>query len=281
MNAKKEISSVTWILWSVAVASIVILSFEMFLVAPSPPQEIINNYQAPKLNNYENIELNKECCLVTIFDSTTVKQTLTLGFSLYYSGGDIPKTYAIMTSKIKQKEFESLNRYFTVIDAINTTDYRWKEELNWMFFDDCSPVVAVSNNGVFTQPLNRICNAKPFSAVSHKGDVVYFDTSLMVLDPLQILEKDKKKYKNFDQFINQYFPKWNPLPTDLSVDDFENEYIDFWLKYNHPNYIHFTKEIFDDALNNKQKGGGSPGLYDIIKRVVQAAKDANPVIFED
>jgi hypothetical protein len=100
----------------------------------------------------------------------------------------------------------------------------------------------------------------------------------MVLDP-----KDRPKRgtnePTFAKVINRQLTDWKPLKTDLSVDDFDNEYLDFWMKYNTPTYIHYEDEALDRAIVGDPRVNASKGLYEIIRKAVKGAEVDHPEIF--
>ena len=57
----------------------------------------------------------------------------------------------------------------------------------------------------------------------------------MVLDPSKHPGKLKEKYENnkknkqFKRYINYQITDWKPLPTDLSVEDYNNDFLDYHL----------------------------------------------------
>jgi hypothetical protein len=180
--------------------------------------------------------------------------------------------YAFAISAVPKKKLKVLSKYFTVIDAI---DYRqlaeFPEALYWKKLS-CSPLVAVNYSGVFNRPADKLCAAQPSSAVSRNGDV---DPSLMVLDP----RNPSKSFSgeiNFARSINKQITNWKPMTTDSSVEDYDNEYIGFWLQYATPTFIHFDDETFNRAANGNEAASKSKDLYLFFRQIVDAAKKEHP-----
>ena len=289
-----KISIFTFFIWCFAIISILILTLDLYIHSPNPLSPLSKSDQIPivdqKLQNPKNningddkvITYNdySNCCIATILDESSIKQAITLGYSINSTGGFIPKMYAILDSNISEIELNTLKKYFNIIYSSNDTQsLKFKELLLWRYFQKCSPLVYVTPNGVFNKDPSKICSAKPFSAVSKKGDIVYFDTSLMVIDPQNKVTGNENNEQHFKKFINKVFSEWNPLSTDLSVEDYNNEYIDFWLKYSQPTFIHFDESVYKSALKNEKESSGSQGLYRIILDIVNNAKTAHLDIF--
>ncbi|KAH0787513.1 hypothetical protein GPJ56_008507 [Histomonas meleagridis] len=211
------------------------------------------------------------CCLATIVDENNIKQALVLGHSLSQVSPKIPKIIALQTSQIPSDKKEQLSKYFEIHEVINQTQNLSHQELIYWELEEYYPVIAVRANGVFNSSPYKLCSAPPFSAVSNRGDAIFFDTSFMVLDPKQKLQQDKSTKKFYD-LANGQIIDWNPLRTDSSVEDYSNEYIDFWLRYSTPIYIHYADDVFSNALSGSGQTTGSKGLYKIILEIVQKAK---------
>lgn len=279
MKANRPIPTYTWYSWGLALVSVLVLAGDLFFRLPSPTVP----FESSKPSKMETTAAIKEdsiqdCCLATIISSETARQAVVLGHSLSHTGSVPPKMYAFTTDKIDEKYLKVIKKYFQVIEAPKENEIgKFTEFLYWTKLKSCAPVVAVSPIGVFNKPADRLCRAKPFASVSKVGDVVYFDSSLMVIDPKDV-PKDNSE-TTWQKYINREMVEWNPLPSDLSVDDFNNEYIDFWLKYQSPTYIHFTNETFTSAVAKANRSMGSEGLFKIIKRIVSNAKKDHPEVF--
>ncbi|OHT08635.1 hypothetical protein TRFO_22710 [Tritrichomonas foetus] len=293
MNRANQISTLTIVSWIAALLSIIVLMIDLFIRLPSPEKTNRNSYQNdvnyeknPNFNRNQETETENEsipdgCCIATILNSKTIKQGIALGYSLNATNGFRPKSFAILTSSIPESDLSIVKQYFNVIDVTSDlSNHKYEQYFFWSHLKECSPVVAVTPSGVFNKPPTKLCTAKPFSAVSKKGDVVFFDTSLMVLDPNMPPPDPKNTDFKFSKFITRNI-EWNPLSTDLSVEDYSNEYIDFWLKYSSPTFIHFDDDTFKKAASGNEKSHGSQGLYAIIKRIILGAKEKHPEIFTD
>jgi hypothetical protein len=185
--------------------------------------------------------------------------------------------FAIVTSALSAIQLAAISQYFTIINATGKID-GFPELLYWHELS-CSPVIAVSHTGLFNKPAERLCNYEPFGGVSRLGEVVYFDPALMVLNPADVPAQPTEA-GSFSRYINQEIIEWKPIPSDLSVADVENDYLDFWLLYGSPTYLHFTEETFERAIKGDTNSTGSQLLFAIIKRVVAAAVKDHPDIFE-
>jgi hypothetical protein len=101
----------------------------------------------------------------------------------------------------------------------------------------------------------------------------------MVLDPRKVV-KGKTETQSFSRFINGEITDWRPIPSDLSVEDVENEYLDFWLSYGTPTFIHFGLETFERAVRGDRNSTGSWALFEIIKPAVAAAVKDHPSLLQ-
>ena len=259
-----KIGIFTIILWIIAFFSVFCLTIELMLNLETPK----NIYSTTKVDP----KITSHCCLATLVNENNIQQALVLGHSLFSQTPSIPKVVALQTSPLSSDQKELLSKYFEIYDVINkTTTVQFHELLYWTELQSYFPVIAVNANGVFNSSPANLCHARPFSAVSNRGDSIFFDTSLMILDPTQELNPDSST-KNFHNLANSQNFDWNPLRTDSSVEDYSNEYIDFWLGYSKPIYIHFSVDVFRNALRGSKSTPGSKGLYNIISGIVQKAK---------
>jgi hypothetical protein len=183
-----------------------------------------------------------------------------------------PRTFAIATSAISAEAWSVLAQYFTVVNVSRSLSagefsefYFWSE-----LPSDCFPVVGVGHTGLFNRAPDSLCQAEPFSAVPRLGDVVYFDPMMMVLDP-KLPPTKAPDALNFAKLINAEIIDWNILPSDSSVADIENEYLDFWLLYGSPIFLHFDEDTFRRAVSRQNQTLGSPALFEIVWRIVGAA----------
>ncbi|KAK8842565.1 hypothetical protein M9Y10_025423 [Tritrichomonas musculus] len=320
-NSNNKIPAFAYFSWGVAFLSIFILMIDLFIRAPEPLNPFIkeinkenflekeNNKQSTELQTHYDDELviNENCCIATIFEKSSIQQTILLGYSLLKANSNdensknhkytIPKTFALFILEnddisISENELLALKKYFEIInitsEQLKLTN-NMKELLFWTTpeLKKCYPLVGLAHNGLFNKAPNRICNSIPFSAVSKTGDVVFFDTSLMVLDPTkhpgQMNEKYNKNNKNkqFKKYINYQITNWKPLPTDLSVEDYNNEFLDFWMKFGTPTFIHYEDSTFYNAINNVNKTSGSQEIFKIITKLANEVKLAHPNIYHN
>lgn len=302
MTKSRNISFVTYFSWGLAFFMILILNINLFFQLPNLTSEEAsfqdNDHQSnqnPISTSQDNPLINQKCCIVTIFDSSSIKQTISLGYSIFKSYKQNsskykPKLFALFKhSSIKPIEITSIEKYFSIIN-ITIEEQQLVNDMDPLLFwtnqelktHGCFPIVGLTNLGVFHKNPTEICNHQPFSAVSSKGDVVFFDPSLMVLDPsqnpMEMTPISTPQKLTFQKYINNRITNWTPMSTALSVDDYNNEYLDFWLKYSSPTFVHFQNDVFVSAVNGKNQSTGSPGLYAIIKKNVEEAMKANPEI---
>lgn len=275
------------------------------IIDPFHQSESNNKPNDAKQHKIEKSNINERCCIATIFDQSSIKQTIALGYSIKssykrnnYKNQDIPKTFALFTSdkddnfKITEKELSVLKKYFDIVNISNKQQETTNNMIELLFWTteelkNCFPVVALTHNGLFNKAPIEICNSIPFSAVSKTGDIVFFDTSLMVLDPsthpgkLNKEYEKNKKNKQFKRYINYQITDWKLLSTDLSVQDYNNDFLDFWLKYGTPTFIHFEDNTFYNSINGINKTSGSPEIFKIIVKIIDEVKNAHPDIFQN
>jgi hypothetical protein len=99
----------------------------------------------------------------------------------------------------------------------------------------------------------------------------------MVLNPSEPLRNVSGSFNDFSEFAQKQFIDWRVLPPDLSVKALDHEYLDFWLRFGTPTYIHFAKDVFDQAVTAKLNQ--SKPLLKIIQRIVSDAVKAHPEVF--
>jgi len=254
-----------WTSWFFALLSVLFLSYEIILRTPD-----VEIGKVPYFVENDIIEKAIEsCCISTIFDSHSIRQAVVLGHSLNHLGSKPPKMFAFFLDNITEHNLSEVSKYFSVINGYNH-GLKYSELLHWSL-KECNPVIAVSKNGAFYKEPTKICNSKPFSSVSQRGDIVFFDPSLMVLNPTDNIDASKEE-GSFKRFINDRYPEWNPLPSDLSVEDYDNDFLDFWCKFSSPTYVHFNDDTFNRAIKGNSAGTGSKALYLLIKRMINDAQ---------
>jgi hypothetical protein len=200
-----------------------------------------------------------------LVNSSSFLPAIALGHSLRQIHRNIT-FYVLRDSSINSSESSILERYFTVVDLPESLIF---PEAGFWQISDCFPVVAVSPFGVFREPIDRLCAAKPFSAVSRVDEVVWFDPSLMVLDPSNVPAFSDLK-ESFSEFSKAGM-SWTPLKPELSVMDIAQDYMEFALRYLRPTYIHFSAETFTRAAQGQSVGNGSAGLFEMIQPIITAA----------
>jgi hypothetical protein len=274
----------TWLLWFFSILSIFILSLGLILRLPSPQNDVFRHLYPDILPVPSTPPPRRtphpQCCIATLFDNISIAQTVALGHSLKSSLLAFrPRVFAIATSDIASNSLSVIQQYFTVVNATKTLSLGEFPEFHfWATLTGGHPVVGVSHTGLFNRAQDSLCQAEPFSAVARLGDVVYFDPSMMLLDPTKRLAKSPDAL-NFAKLINQEFANWNILPSDSSVADLENEYLDFWLPYGSPTYWHFEEEMFRRAVKKSKKTLGSPALFEIMTRIIDRAVPDHPAAF--
>jgi hypothetical protein len=278
------LSGPTWVLWALSILCALALTADLAFRLPPAKSDLFHRIapfdSAHRFPLAARRTPSPSCCLATFFDASSVPQTVALGHSFNASSRTFrPRTFAIATSEIPPELLSIVSRYFAVLNATEPLPQgEFTELLFWTLLRDCYPVIGVAHTGLFNRPMDTLCQAEPFSAVARLGDVVYFDPSLMVLDPNEPPAKAPDA-PTFAKLINQAFPEWRILPSDASVEDLENEYFDFWLLYGAPIYMHFAEDTFRKAVTNKGTTLGSPALFEMIQRIAGAAAAAHPALF--
>jgi hypothetical protein len=265
----------TWSTWIAAVIAILAFSIELFCYLPLPSQVIFDDSPISSPPPAP-VAPNPNCCIATVFDSNSIQQTVVLGHSLHRAGSVLPRTFAILTSPTTAN-LSAVEKYFQIINASSTT-VLYPELLFWSELN-CAPVVAVTHTGLFNRPADRLCSLQPFGAVSRIGEVVYFEPNLMILDPTNKI-KEIKEMESFSKFINQEITDWRPIPSELSVADVDHDYLNFWLLYGTPTFIHFGEDTFQKAVRGEKNSTGSFALFDIIRPAVAAAVKDHKELFK-
>lgn len=264
--------------WITAVISILLLSLEIINHLPKlePLSSQLDSFYEIKRNHYI-----PNCCLATMASNSSFTNAMVMAHSLNSIGIDPPTSYIFIKSDITEENRKLLEKYFKVIIMDANSKRLIYDELNFWTLDDCSVVVAVSSNGVFIKDMNHVCMAPPFSAVAKRGDVVSFDISMMVLNPKDkypIRRLNDTRGKNFHEFINDVYPEWNILPSDLSVEDYKNDYLVFWSTYSRPTFIHYNPERFTNVTIDSTKSFGNKALSPLIKKAMKDAFEEYPNI---
>ena len=263
----------TWYIWALAMCSLIILAFDLLFFLPHPSKPIESEKSSVQCDH----SIPESCCVATLLNNDNALNVVTLGHSLSETSSSLPSTFAIMLEDIPREKLDVISNYFNIINATDKSP-PFPELLFWSKLKHCMPVIAVSALGVFTNTVNDLCHAKPFSSVSANGDVVYFDPSLMILDPNDPPNTSHHE-KTWSKFVNKAYLNWNPLPPRSSVNDYANAFLEFSLNYAPPTYVHFKKPTFHQALIGSSETSGSKKLYEVIKRAVNSAKLAHANIF--
>ena len=240
-----------WISFIFAGISLLLLSFDLIISAPIPISDNVKSNENIIQSTYS--KENPKCCIATLFGKNDIKQLLVLGYSLHQFNSNPPKMYALSKHNISDDNRKLIQKYFEIVDVFNMTNPpKFHQTLFWEL-DDCSPVVAVDVNGFFASNVNGLCNAKPFSSIARNGDPFLFDSSIMVLDPLLPPDFDESISENqWKNYINRIITKWNPLKSNLCVNDKNENFLDFWMTFGQPVYIHFSEKTFR-AIQNKSR----------------------------
>jgi hypothetical protein len=262
---------ISWISWVFATASVLSLSLELLCHLPTPSKKIFQERRLPARTSPPIPP--STCCLATLVNSTSFRPAIALGHSLRQLNGEIP-FYAFVDHRVNSSHRSALGEYFSVLNRSESLVF---PEAAFWGLSACYPVVAVGAIGVFKGTVDALCAAPPFSAVSRVGEVVWFDPTLMVLDPSQRPTFSAAK-DSFSDFSKTEMT-WKPLRPELSVEDVAHEYMEFWLRYLSPTYIHFTMDTFDRAVRGKEVGEGSIGLFQMIRSIVKSAAEGHPELF--
>jgi hypothetical protein len=247
--------------WILAIISVLILSLELFFNLPVPSKSFFHHNLNPISPSPSP---PSTCCLATLINSTSFKHSLALGHSLRQLNSNIT-FYAILETSFNSSNISILRQYFNVINISESLIF---PEAAFWELKDCFPVVAVSSLGIFRRPIDQLCSSSPFSAVSRVDEVVWFDPSLMVLDPRSVPAFSQSK-GSFSEFSKTGI-NWHPLRPDLSVNDIAHEYMEFSLRYLSPTYIHFTADTFLRASSNQTVGSGSALLFEMIRPIINS-----------
>ena len=249
----------SWFSWIFAIVSLLSLSVELMAHVPSTT----GTPELPE-NKKINVRINKNCCISTFFDNFEIENTLLLGYSLHNVGVNPPKTFAFSKNKISEKNREKLSKYFDFVeDSSNATS-----EL----LGNCFPLISVSSQGVFNKSPWDVCNfvteeTLP-AAVPQQGDIVYPDTAMLVVDPRNMTESLFKSFGGYKGPLD----KWFNLPSEFSVYDYNNDFLDFWMTYSSPTYIHYSSQTYQELVNGAKKTeDGSYQIYKVLKLIYSDA----------
>ena len=241
---------------------LLLLSFDLIINSPTPLIDI-SDRDTKKQTFFPE---NPNCCIATLFGQNDIKKLLVLGYSLHEFNPNPPKMYALSKHNISDENRELIQKYFHIVDIYNMTNAPKFHQILFWELEDCSPVVAVDVNGLFASNVNELCNAAPFSAVAKNGDPFLFDSSLMVLDPLNPPDFDdtinNQQWKNY---INKLYPNWKPLKSNLCVNDKQESFLEFWMSFGSPVYIHYSDKTFK-AIENRNADNiyGSVNVFSFI-----------------
>jgi hypothetical protein len=276
------VSLLTRVLWILALVSVLSLFVELIFRLPHPKQNLFHPIQPDLAALPRRIPAatpNPNCCIATIFDNSSVPQTIALGHSLRARSRTYPRTIAFQLSPIPPSSLSIIEKYFSVIYVTEPLpEGAFPEFLFWERLADCFPVVGVNHTGVFNRGVESLCRAKPFSGVSRIGDIVFFDPSLMIIDPTAPPPTKSTEFLNFAKLINHEIIDWKPLPTDSLVVETECDYLDFWFRYGSPIYIRFNESSFARAAGGPRLPK-EPPLFEMMTKIVGAAAAAHPDVF--
>jgi hypothetical protein len=246
----------SWLSWFFAIVSLLSLSLELISRAPSPTGSPVLPESAPKLN----VQINKNCCVSSFFDNSEIENILFLGYSLRNLGVIPPKTFAFAKNELTEENKNKLAKYFDIVaEGTKAT----KELL-----DGCFPLISVSSLGVFNKSPWDICNfatkGKMPAAVPLQGDIVYPDKAMIVFDPSNMRDPIFTMHGEYKGSLD----KWFNLPSEFSVLDYENDFLDFWMSFSSPTYIHYSKSTFQEIVSGSKKPeNGSFRIFRVLKQI--------------
>jgi hypothetical protein len=273
----------TRVLWLLALASVLSLFAKLLFRLPSPKPNVLHPVQ-PDVSALRGrpplAPPSPNCCIATVFDNSSITQTVALGHSLRAVSPTYPRAIAFQLSPIAASTLSILEKYFSVVRVADSLpEGAFPEFLFWDRLSDCFPVVAVNHTSVFNRGVESLCRAAPFSSVSRIGDIVFFDPSLMIIDPTAAPPTKSTEFINFAKLINSEIIDWKPLPTDSLVVETECDYLDFWFRYGSPIYIRFNESSFARAAVGPRLPK-EPPLFEMMTKIVGAAASAHPEVFE-
>lgn len=259
--------------WAIAFLLIIFTSFSLILKLPCIDYSFLSgSKQHPKQNL-----INSNCCVATLLREDNFQNVLTLGYSLNHTGQQQPTSYLFKFHNLSLNKFSALQNYFIIKEPKEKKKF---DELFFWSLKNCDPVIAVEGKGIFFKDLSQLCNSKPFASVAKQNDIVLFDSALMVLNPNEPLpEVSSLSHSTFSNYINEVYQNWNSLPTDLSVMDYKNDFLEFWLRYQTPTYLHYSDKTFNAAKSHLKDKEVSKGLLQLISPIVNATMNQYPNLF--
>ena len=254
---------------SIIIALVSILIYSIELLKNLPETETAPT--ALNITRKQSKKLNPKCCIVTEFSRADINNLLLLGFTLKNQGTNPPKAFALSKERsLSANEKESIEKYFVLSTSEqNSNDRKYRKEWISSSLSDCFPAIYVSPYGVFNKSPWNICdfvfNKTLPAAVPKNEDILAAGHELFVFDPKE--DVDEKYWQTPSTYISS-FKEWTPLPADFSVTDFENEFLDFWMRYGNPTYITYSPETYQNILANaKNPADGSFRIYRLLKTI--------------
>ena len=162
------------LLWIIAFIVTCIASLEIVHSIPKPT----NDYSRYWSENAKSTEFNvSDCCIATIFDSSTYRNAVALGYSLQQLGIPGIRAYSFSQSLFSDDQLAILNHLynFTHYSPSNLSGSS-SDEL-YFSLNDCNAVIAVSPRGVFYSFPYKACLSPGFSAVPQSQDITSYDPS--------------------------------------------------------------------------------------------------------
>ena len=251
----------------VALVSIIFYGVRAIFLAPDTKTEPfqLNQQRKRQFNLYPN------CCIATSFSKNNIDNLLLLGYSLNNVGVIPPKLYAFTNDQNLDLHLRAkIEKFFKIVDNYSFhNSYKFLEGYYWDYLqqESCFPVISVTVNGVFNKSpweiSNYVFNKTLPAAVPLHGDMLNGDSNLFVFDP-----NDKPKGVNsLESYINSY-DNWTPLPSEFHVNDYENEFLDFWTRYGNPTFISYSYSTFRNLVSGTKKhADGSFRLYKIMQMI--------------
>lgn len=213
-----------------------------------------------------DIKYDERCCFLTYIRADNIAESIIFGYSLLKYDHNITKHFALYDNSIDDEYVDILKYYFNMVEYSSfNKSYSFKEMYGWEF-KQCSPVVAVESSGLFISNPRELCLQKPFAAAPNRKDILLIEKSLIVIDPSENINSSLMgKYNTFEEFMFDFKPYWNVLPTYFNVEYFEHKSLEFWLKYSSPVFINYKK--FDICSVERSKFPRS-AILDYIESII-------------
>jgi len=200
--------------------------------------------QTSKLLDSGETRVSRKCCFATTYNSTNILNLLVLGHS--YSNFPVRFPFFLLHSdSIKSEDLKLLKKYFTLYMVKKYS--RFEEEQYWSIKSH-NPVIAVTNFGFFEGDPSKLCKEAPFAAVSKRGAVHLFDTSLMVINPAT--KPNFKYHESFENSLHSFHNDWRLLNPSNAVTEYPETQLEWWFSFGKPVFIIYTKDTFINVSSN-------------------------------